>query len=72
METKRERPVELGEFQSRNNLPNMVAVYVMVKIKVRRIPELDSNFVGFRAYWGEEIKRVLAIIGEVKVVQLIT
>jgi hypothetical protein len=77
VEKKGER-VELNELQSRNatersqQITDLVPVYVMIKIKVKRIPELDTNFVGFRAYWQEEIKRVLAIVGDVKVVNLIT
>ncbi|MGA2768663.1 MAG: hypothetical protein ABSF24_10170 [Candidatus Bathyarchaeia archaeon] len=76
-EKKGER-VELNELQSRNTEHNqpppteMVAVFAIIKIKVRRIPELDTNFVGFRAYWQEEIRRVLAIVGDVKVVNVIT
>jgi hypothetical protein len=69
-EKKGER-LELNEFQVQN-LTDMVAVYAILKIKVKRIPELDTNFVGFRAYWQEEIRRVLAIVGDVKVVNVIT
>jgi hypothetical protein len=75
METEnKSKPVDLLtlQSQSQDNLPDVVAVYAILKIKVKRIPELDSNFVGFRAYWQEELRRVLKVVGDVKVVNVIT
>jgi hypothetical protein len=53
-------------------LPDLVSVYAIVKLRVKRIPELDNNFRGFRAYWSEELHKALQIVGEVKVVNVVT
>lgn len=51
---------------------NTIAIFVTIKIRVKRIPELEKNFKGFRAYWEEEIQKAVENCGEIKVINVIT
>lgn len=70
-ENEEPKQVDLNDAK-KEYLNSTVAIYVLVKIRVKRIKELDTNFKGFRAYWQEEIKKAIDNLGEVKVVNMIT
>lgn len=62
---------ELNEAK-KEYITNTVTIFVTMKIRVKRIPELENNFKGFRAYWEEEIQKKIDDLGEIKVINVIT
>jgi hypothetical protein len=65
MKTKNEQ--ELTEAQR-----NQQSLFISVKIRVTRKPELENDFEMLKLYWSREIKKALNEIGDVKAISVMT